>query len=839
MSDRIANPPVPLPIDAALPALRQALAAGHAVLTAPPGSGKTTRVPLALLAEPWLQGKRILMLEPRRPAARLAARHMAATLGEPPGETVGYQVRFERCAGPKTRIEVLTEGILTRRLQSDPELADTGLVIFDEVHERNLQADLGLALCLDVIRNLRADLRLLVMSATLDPGPLETLLPASRVTAEGRAHPVQEHYLGTALRDRDRIPAVAGLVRRALSEQSGDVLVFLPGKAEIGRVAATLNDQLDDCRVLALHGDLPVAEQDRVLQPTGGGERRVVLSTDLAETSVTIPGIGAVVDAGLARKPRFDPNTGLTRLETRRVARAAATQRAGRAGRLGPGVCYRAWTVAEHDRLAEAGEPEIRNADLAPLVLELANWGVSDPHALSWPDPPPAANWAQAVALLQRLEALDAAGRITTLGRYMATVPAHPRLAHLMSAAAAPNLGVVAADLAALLSERDPRRSTAASDLDLQIRLEALAAWRSGRASPQDFDARALRRVDRTAQQLRRYLPARLADAPPWSVGALVSLAFPDRIAQRRSGTLGRFLLANGREARLPESDPLAAADFLVIPALDAGSREGRAWLAVACPREELEAVHGPRIQTRLRLFWDDDREAVAARREQRLESLLLESAATPIADPEAAAGLLLDTIRARGLETLNWSEAATQLRARLATLRLADSAGGWPDVSDDALKAGLADWLQPWLNGATSLKDARRVDLHAALLGLLDWPQRQRLDAQAPTHYETPAGTRRRLRYELTGPPSLQAPLQELFGLDDGPRVAGGVVAVVIHLLSPAGRPLQITRDLRHFWRNGYVEVRKEMRGRYPKHDWPEDPTLAVARPGGRKQRR
>ncbi len=838
MSDDNAKPSLILPIDAVLPQLLQQLPRGHVVLCAPPGSGKTTRVPLALLGAPWLDGKRILLLEPRRAAARLAARYMAATLGEQAGSTVGYQVRFERVAGPATRIEVVTEGILTRRLQTDPELTGVGLVIFDEFHERSLQADLGLSLCLDVCRGLRPDLRLLVMSATLDAGPLAALLDAGVVRGEGRRYPVEEHFLAAPVSSRDLLAAVPGLVRRAMVEQTGDVLVFLPGRGEIARVAAALEGRVDDCEVLALHGDLPAAAQDLVLQGGRRQGRRIVLSTDLAETSVTIPGVGAVVDSGLTRKPRFDPNTGLTRLETRRIALDSAMQRAGRAGRLGPGHCYRAWSAGEQQRLAQVSEPEIRSADLVPLVLELANWGVVDPSDLSWVDPPPAANWGQAVALLQGLDALDVLGRITAAGRRLAAMPVHPRLAHLLAAATAPGMGALAADLAALLSERDPRRATPGvpPDLDLLVRCDALTSWRRERCAPPGFDERGLSGVDRAARQLHRYLPAERAAARQWSAGALVSLAFPDRIAQRRPEGIGRFLLASGREARVAETDPLAAADYLVIPSLDAGSREGRAWLALAISRDELAAVHGARVRTQTRLFWDERRQAVAARRETRLDALLLDSATAPIEDPAAAADLLLAAVRSAGLEVLHWSEAAQQLRARLATLVRADPRGEWPDLSDAWLLEHLAQWLGPWLNGATSLKAVRQLDLHQVLSGLLSWTQRQRLDQEVPTHLLTPAGTRRRLQYDVVAAPVLQVPLQELFGLEAGPMVAGGTISVVLQLLSPAGRPLQITQDLAHFWRNGYSEVRKEMRGRYPKHNWPEDPGRALPTRGGRR---
>jgi len=820
---------VTLPIDTALPALKQVLQRGHVVLSAPPGSGKTTRVPLALLQEKWLSGKSIVVLEPRRPAVRMAARFMAGVLGEPVGRTVGYQVRFERRISEYTRVEVVTEGILTRRLQSDPELSGVGLVVFDEFHERSLQADLSLALCLDVSRSIREDLRLLVMSATLDTAPIEALLPATLVQAQGRQYPIETHYLDPAQANSDFLRNVYAQVKRSLQERSGDILVFLPGRREIETALAMLRPIVGDSELLTLYGDLSSDAQDAVLRPQEHAPRRIILSTDLAESSVTIPRIGVVVDSGLARKPRFDPNTGLTRLETRRIARDSATQRAGRAGRVGPGACYRCWTKAEYARLIDATPAELLDADLSPLVLELAQWGVSERLALDWLDPPPTGAWAQASGLLRDLGALDESGRTTAIGRQMSVLPVHPRLAHMLVVASDAGQGSLAVDLAAVVSERDPlkkdREDRSAKHRDIDIRVDALHRWRGGRAGQAGFDISALRNLDRVAAQLRRVLPKVNQKENEYSAGALLSLAFPDRIAQRRTGSAGRFLMASGREVRLPESDSLALSDYIVVVSLDAGSREGWAWLAVSCSREDLINVHRDRLESIDRLFWDDERGAVSARREVKLDALVLTSETVAIDDKETARRLVIEMLRSKGLASLSWSEKAEQFRARVETLRGLDSGFVWPNLCDDTLQDELEIWLAPWLDGVTSLKSLRRLDMYEVLAAQLDWQQRQRLDALAPEFFLTPAGSKRRIEYAIGQPPVLAVALQEMFGSASGPSIVAGKLNVVLHLLSPARRPLQITQDLENFWLTSYKEVRKEMRGRYPKHNWPEDP--------------
>ncbi|TVQ93770.1 MAG: ATP-dependent helicase HrpB [Chromatiaceae bacterium] len=847
----------PLPIDPSLPPLLAALAVGHAVLTAPTGSGKTTRVPLALLSAPWLARRRLLLLTPRRPAARMAAARMAALLGEPVGDQVGYQVRFERHIGPRTRIEVLTEGILTRRLQADPELTGVGLVIFDEFHERSLQTDLALALALDTTQ-LRPDLRLLVMSATLDAAPVAALLGgAPLITGTGRSFPVTVHYAERA--PADAVAAVAPAVHQALAAQAGDCLVFLPGVAEIARVATQLGHLTSGSgavQVLPLHGSLPLAAQQRALIPDGSG-RRVLLATDIAETSLTIEGIGSVVDSGLTRKPRFEPGRGLTRLVTEPISLAGADQRTGRAGRLGPGQCWRLWTRAQQAARPIQRPPEMLQADLAGLALELALWGVADPAALAWLDPPPAAAWAQAVALLQDLGALDAAGAVTLAGRHMARLPVHPRLARMLSAVPVA-ARALAADLAALLTERDPwlPESGVPRPADLGPRLAALAAARfvapKARAS-RGCDPHRLKTIARASAQFQRLLAtvdvaitggvpaaAEVPGTDPANPAALLALAYPDRLAQNR-GADGRFLLANGSGAQLARDDALALAPYLVVADLTAAGSNHRIRAALPIDLATVERQAAGRLQQREVLAWDAVREAVSTRTEVRLGALVLAARPTPIADPEAAAGLLLAAIGRDLQQTLTWTPAARQLRARVALLRRLEPDGDWPDWSDAWLCAHLDAWLAPWLVGATRLAEARALDLAAVLTQALGRSRAARLEAQAPAALTTPAETRRMLDYATAdgAGPVLAAPLQEWFGAATGPVIAAGRVPVLLHLLSPAGRPLQVTRDLAAFWRGAYPAVRKEMRGRYPKHDWPEDPAVAAALAGGLRRRR
>ncbi|HUZ75198.1 MAG TPA: ATP-dependent helicase HrpB [Stellaceae bacterium] len=835
-----------LPIGAALPEVLAALdAGGAAVLEAPPGAGKTTLVPLALGDARWLGGGRILMLEPRRLAARAAAARMAAMLGEAVGETVGYRTRLDSRVGPRTRIEVLTEGILLRVIADDPALEGTGLVIFDEFHERSLDADLGLALTLDLRRHLRADLRILVMSATLDGVAVARLLGDAPVVASaGRSYDVAVRHLARPAPDRIET-AVADCVRRALADDSGGILVFLPGGREIRRVERILRaDGLAAEVILApLYGDLPQAAQDAAIHPAPPGRRKIVLATSIAETSLTIDGIGVVIDGGLMRVPRFHPSSGMTRLETVRVSQASAEQRRGRAGRLGPGVCYRLWPAAEQAQLAPFNTPEIRAADLAPLALMLAQWGERDPAALSWLDPPPAAAFAEARALLARLDALDDAGGLTAHGRAMAALGLSPRLAHMVLRGKAWGMGALACAIAALLSERDLARSMpGASDADLRLRVECLDRATQHALPPGlAIDRGALDRARRTAALFARQIGLRgAASGAPGETGRLLAQAYPDRIAQRRSGGNGQFRLANGSGAFVPPADPLAHEEFLAVADLDGDRRNARIFLAAPLSRAAIASDFAAVIETADTIAWDAREEAVLARRQRRLGTIVLDDAALADAPAERIAAGLIDGIRSLGLGVLPWQGEAERLRQRILFLRRFEgAAGAWPDLSDQALLATLADWLGPSLAGLTRRAQLRGLDLAGALGTLLDPAQRRALERLAPTHVAVPSGSRIAIDYGAGEVPVLAVRLQEMFGANETPTVAGGRVPLVLHLLSPAGRPLQVTRDLGAFWDNSYPEVRRSMRGRYPRHPWPENPREAAptarAKPRGR----
>jgi len=823
-----ATPLPDLPIRAVLEALGAALAAHPAaVLEAPPGAGKSTVVPLALLAAPWLGARRIVMLEPRRLAARAVATRMAATLGEPVGRRVGYRMRLETRISRETRIEVVTEGILARRLQQDPALEDVGLVIFDEFHERSLAADLGLALCLDAQRNLRDDLRLLVMSATLDGAAVAALLGGvPRITSAGRQFEV-------ALRHAKRPPEhlereVANTVARALGEEPGDALVFLPGAAEIRRLERSLAERElpAGTRIVPLYGELGPDAQDLALAPAPEGERKVVLATSIAETSLTIPGVRIVVDAGLARRARFDPASGMSRLETLPVSLAAAEQRRGRAGRLESGVCYRVYTEAAERQLSAATPAEITEADLAPLALDLACWG-TEPAALAWLDAPPAAHLAQARALLVALGALDAAGAPTATGRRMAAFGLHPRLARMLLGARGRRARGVATELAALLAERDPVRTRAHErDADIGKRLELL---NGGRVLGLEADRGALERCRRLAAlwlgELEAAPDGEVEDA---DAGALLALAYPDRVGRRR-GDGGRYLLASGRGAAFPGPDALARHEFLVVATLDGGEREARIQLAAPIERATLEAVLAGRLETRERVEWDRREAAVIARREVRLGALVIEEAALPNPDPERARLAMLTGVLELGLGALPWTPAARSLQARVGFMRSlpAAPAGPWPDLGDAHLAATLGEWLGPYLAGITRRDHLARLDLAALLGATLDAAQRAALARLAPTHLEVPSGSTIPIDYSGAAP-SVAVRLQEMFGLKVTPTV-GGSVPLTIELLSPARRPVQVTRDLASFWARGYAEVRRELKGRYPKHYWPDDPHTAA----------
>ncbi len=817
----------PLPIETALPQLRAALRAHPIVLLqAPPGAGKSTWVPLALRDEAWLRGQRIWILQPRRLAARAIAARMAQLCNEPLGQQVGYHVRLERRASPRTRVEVLTEGILTRRLQHDPALEGVGLIIFDEFHERSLHADLALALCREVQASLRPDVRILVMSATLDGDALSRALDeAPVVRAEGQQFPVEVRYLERPLQP-PLIPAIAQAVASALAETVGDALVFLPGAAEIARVGAILAERFPTLAIQPLHGELPLDAQQAALFPCADGRRRAVLATTIAETSLTVEGVRLVIDAGYTRQPRFDPRTGLTRLVTTRVTRDAADQRAGRAGRLMPGVCYRLWTRQQHQQLAASRQPEILDADLTSLRLEVAQWGARRAEDLRWITPPPVGAWRQATALLQQLGALDEAERITQRGREILEWGTHPRLAHMLieaqhmgNAAAA-----LAADLVSLLEERDPL--PAAPTADVTLRLEALQRWRRGEVS--SADPRRAARVDRLAQAWRRRLKIAASDrAPsPFAVGALLALAYPDRVAQRRPGAGVRFRLANGRGAMLEVHDPLQRHEWLAVAEVDAGqSGEGRIFLAAPLDSSDMQCL----VTEREVIGWDEKQGALVARREQRIGALVLGVRSLPQPPLRERVAVLCEVVRREGLSLLGWTDAAQQWRARLQSLFLWNGAP-WLDFSDGALLAELEEWLAPSLADVQRREDFARLDVLPMLEARLPPALRERADRLAPARLVVPSGSAIRLRYAMDGsPPVLAVKLQEMFGLADTPTVNGGRVKVVLHLLSPAQRPIQVTQDLASFWRNAYPQVRRELRGRYPKHPWPEDPWNAT----------
>ena len=820
------------PIAPLLPAIGTSLATHpRLVLEAPPGAGKTTQVPLALLDASWLAGRRIVMLEPRRVAARSAAMFMAGQLGEEVGQTVGYRIRFEDRVSARTRIEVVTEGILTRMIQDAPELEGIGALLFDEFHERHLAADLGLALALDVQAGLREDLRIVVMSATLDGQRLAAFLDAPRLSSEGRGHPVAISHF-PARREESLEAQARRAAEEALARHPGDVLVFLPGQREIARVQAALEAAVlpDDAEVLALHGELPVEQQSRVLQAAPDGRRRIVLATNVAESSVTLPGVRVVIDSGLAREPRFDPNSGFPRLDVVPIAQASADQRAGRAGRVAEGWAWRLWPQSQ--RLEAQRRPEIAQVELAGLALELAAWGS---EGLRFVDPPPPGALAAARELLQRLGALAASGGITAQGRRMLALGTHPRLAAMLLAARTPRQQALAADLAALVEARDPLRTR--SDA-LAERWRALAAFRSGRV-PADASRSALAAIDAAARQWRRRLRCEAAPPPDieaHELGDLLAHAYPDRIAARQPVDPLRYQLANGRSARLFEDSALRGEPWLVASELRHEAR-GDALLLRAAPVDEafLRADFRERFVEREGAVWDADKRALVARRESRFDRIVLDSRPAGRVDPDQAAQALTDAVRELGLVALPWTEGLRQWQAREVSLRQWMPELGLPDLSDAALQATLDDWLKPAFAGKTRLDALSEAELGEALKSPLAWGLRQQVERLAPARITVPSGMERRIDYALDHegapqPPVLAVKLQELFGLADTPRVADGRVPLTLHLLSPGGKPLQVTGDLRSFWNRTYPEVRKEMKGRYPRHPWPDDPWSATA---------
>ena len=832
-----------LPIDPALPELTAALRTHNAaVLLAPPGAGKTTRVPLVLAREAWARGRKILVLEPRRLAARAAAGRMAATLGEAVGATVGYRVRFGSKISAATRIEVVTEGVFTRLILADPALGGIAAVLFDEFHERSLDADLGLALARDAQQGLREDLKLLVMSATLDGASVGKLLgDAPVIESPGRAFPVETRYLG---RDA-RVPIerqVADAVLRAVRAEAGSLLVFLPGAAEIRRTETLLRERVHDGAVdiVALYGALEADVQDRAIAPAPPGRRKIVLATSIAETSLTIEGVRVVIDCGLARVPRYEPEVGLTRLETVRVSRASADQRRGRAGRTEPGVCYRLWDEPQTAALEPANKPEILAADLSGFVLDLAYWGVADPASLAFLDPPPPPALAEAKVLLGELAAIDREGRITAEGRRLRDLPLPPRLARMVVDAAATGAGERAAEIAVVLTER----GLGGNDVDLAHRLDALHRDRSRRAG----DARAMAKRwaetasttfprDRSAPSPRgrgeRKEPSR-AEMP--SVGALLALAYPDRVAKNR-GADGAFLLANGRGANVDPASPLAREPFLAVAEIAGTAAQGRIVLAAPLTLGEIETQFSDRIASRDEVTFDDASASLRARRLRRLGAIALVEQPIQVQPGDDSGRMLAAGIGRRGIDRLPWTKSLRQWRDRIMFLRRIDlpstrdrKAGEeWPDLSDAALAATAADWLAPALAGKTALSGLQSEELAQALHALLPWNLRRRLEAEAPTHFIAPSGSAVPIDYAAEEGPKLSIRVQELFGLGRHPAIAEGRVPLVVELLSPAQRPVQVTRDLPGFWRGSYAAVKAEMKGRYPRHPWPDDPAAAM----------
>lgn len=804
------------PVDTIIPDLKAALSSRPCViLVAEPGAGKTTRVPLALLYEAWLSDKKILMLEPRRLAARAAASRMAQTLGEEVGATVGYTVRLERKISKSTRIEVVTEGILTRRLQADPELSDTGLIIFDEFHERSLDGDLGLALSLDVQRGLRDDLKILVMSATLDTERLSTHLDSAPViNAKGRMFPVTTHYL----KKTSRQSIVADTVRavtKALRDVKGSLLVFLPGEGEIRRVEqALLVDGIpENTDLRPLYGAMTLADQDAAIKPAQRERRKIVLATTIAETSLTIDGVEAVIDTGYKRSPRFDPSSGMTALETVRVSQASAEQRKGRAGRVGPGICYRLWPEAETRALAAHDDPEIRIADLSSLVLELANWGVTTPDGLPWLEQPSAAAFAQAQDLLKSLGALEPANTITIHGRAMAKLPLHPRLSHMVITGKNLGAGALAADVAALISERDglPRDSS----VDVETRLMQV------RGSARE-------RMKQVARQIRDGAGIK-DDTSDISHGVLLALAYPDRIAQRR-GALGRFRMASGAGAIVAAHDLLAKEDYIAVGLLDGTQVDAKVHLAAQLSRGEIE-LHFKYLITEISgVFWDGKANVVSASRSIKLGALVLEERALATPEPEAVQVAMAQGVQAMGLNALPWSEAAKMFRSRILFLARVMPEAHWPDFSEGNLLANISEWLQPYLAGMSRKAHLTSLDMLAILRGLVDPALLSKIEKLAPMRMEVPGGGQYKIDYDVDGDPVLSVRLQEMFGMKSAPQIAEGRARLKIELLSPGGKPVAVTQSMETFWVNGYPDVRKDLRGRYPKHSWPEDPLTAVA---------
>lgn len=818
---------IDLPIRDAIAELRETLANENvAIVHAPPGAGKSTLLPLALFEEDFLGGQKILMLEPRRLAAKTIAMRMSDLIEEPVGQRVGYRVRFEQRVSVNTQIEVLTEGILTRVLQSDPELEGVGMVIFDEFHERSIHADLALALCREAQKVLRPDLKILIMSATLNTEQLSSLLKAPIISSLGRQYPVDVRY-GDGIDVRMVSELVSRRVMQAAKEEEGDILVFLPGEAEIKRCEAELKRALPQFEIHPLYGMLPPSRQMAAIYPSKRGKRKVVLATSIAETSLTIEGIKIVVDSGLGRKSKFDPRSGLSRLETVTISTDSADQRAGRAGRLSPGVCYRMWSMADHSRMQEHDVPELLEADLASLVLELAQWGVNDPKQLDWLNPPPSGHVAQARQTLENLDALEK-GSISEHGKKMLALPCHPRLAHMLLLAESDSSRKLACDVAAILEERDPLPRD--SGIDISLRLEALRRYRQTKN-----DASRMGRIEKVAESYLRIFELQADNGPvdAYECGLLIAHAFPERIASSRPGNNSQFQMANGRYAQAGPKDDLGREPWLAVAHVDARDGLGKIFMAAPLNPKDL----APLVKTEKVITWDTRKGGLIASLDLRIGSIILQSKPLPEPDPSHLKEAICKALKQEGANLLNWDESVQNWQNRVLSARKWRPADAWPEVSIEALLITVDEWMDAHLTGVKKPEDLKKINLMDILPYTLSWEQQQALDDLAPKHIEVPSGNKIPLLYHANGDaPVLSVRLQQVFGLAETPRVNKGEIPVVMELLSPASRPVQTTRDLKNFWDSTYFEVRKELKRRYPKHSWPDDPWTAPALKGVRR---
>ena len=821
-----------LPITQVIPDLRKALSIGSTVLTAPPGSGKTTIIPLSLLDAPWLTTKKILILQPRRVAARAACFRMSSLLNEQPGTTVGYHIRQDRKICAHTRIEVITEGILTRRIQNDPELAGVGLIIFDEFHERSIHADLALALCLDLCQ-INEDLKILVMSATLDADPISHLLgDAPIISGEGKCYEVKIEYQKT-VQSANISYQVASGITRVLNEQTGDILVFLPGIADIIAVDRILktSDECENVSIQTLYGNLPQKTQDDILYPKNNNQRRIVLATSIAETSLTIDGISNVVDSGWSKRPSFNPANGLTALKTIRVSKGSADQRAGRAGRLGPGYCLRLWDEATHYSLTPFHPPEIVNSDLSSLVLEILLWGVNEPGDLLWLDPPRESSYENGIALLHSLGAIDDKNNLMPLGKKLAKLPLHPRLAHLLIRSEQTGNLQAGADICALLTERDIIDYRDKPSAELSLRLEFLKEYREKNTAyiyQKAMRADLCKRVVNTSKLYRKYLGRISAQQNTFSAASLLLSAYPDRVAKRISKEAGRYLLANGRVVRLNPSDPLIHSKYLVVANMDAGKKEGRVYLEEPVDLATIQKDHSTLINTQEIVEWDEEKGKINATSKQSIGVIQIHEQQLQHVDEERITNALMETLYKNGLQLLNWNEKVVQLQTRIHFLAANQPNTVWPDLRTSTLEKNL-DWLRPYITGIRNSLQLHKIDLYQILLSQLEYPLQQQLQKDAPEFFIVPSGSKIKINY--TEPtPILAVRMQELYGLSETPTICNGRLTLLLHLLSPARRPIQVTSDLKGFWSNSYHEVKKELKGRYPKHFWPDDPASAQA---------